>query len=327
MKSEEFLDKLYRKLESIGMQPGTQFAAVGAARAVLGEAKEIFTDVELKQIGSVEIKADNLFNGNDRLTKAFDEWFKQATGGRKWTGTAGAVPMYQCGVPGKVIGFFLPVECDGVKPPMRVKYTIEEVPLVVKPAPSPPAPTKCEPWPPAQHLLDGFKYEVGDKLFTLFKVHNDNRVQLRMSQPNGFGLSIGTVATFGEKLDARVDCNFGHISAVAAAIPRAEVFIRNLYDPKNPSIPGVVAPAGCRWESADVFELRILRNSNNAWLSSVPENHEERDAMLACVEAFDAMKCEYQARVLVPADGLDHWAKTPKGPGRYAVSFRKLPNG
>jgi hypothetical protein len=84
-------------------------------------------------------------------------------------------------------------------------------------------------WPPAQHLLDNFKYEVGCKLFTLFRYPGRDRVHLKMSHiQSGKGLAVECVATIGPEFDAMLVCPFAHVSAVAAAIPHAEVFLRNL---------------------------------------------------------------------------------------------------
>jgi hypothetical protein len=193
---------------------------------------------------------------------------------------------------------------------------------IVKPKPEP---SQCDPWPPSQHLLDSFRYEVGGKLFTLYRHHGVERVQLKMSHSSeATGIIIECVATIGQKIDTLVNCEFEHISAVAAAIPRAEVFLRNLHEPKSPSIPNVVPPNGCYWDRMGnaVF---LRRESDGVVLSSVPESVDERDAMLACVEAFDP---KMTGSAMLSGHGVGI-IDIPRGLGRgnYAVSFRKLPDG
>jgi len=84
---------------------------------------------------------------------------------RKWGGEQSPVPMYQNGEPGKVKGFFIPVECEGPTPKL-VRYKIEELTPGEKPVPDEP----CEAmpgWMPSDNVIAKFGYTDGRAMFYL----------------------------------------------------------------------------------------------------------------------------------------------------------------
>lgn len=105
---------------------------------------------------------------------------------------------------------------------------------------------------------------------------------------------------------------------VIAATKLVDAFI---LEHSKPKLPDVVPPDGCEWKFGH------LRRSDDSRCASLPGDQEMRNMYLACCEAAEPMRT---GRMALSSEGHVVWENhrmIPVGlePGRYAVSFRRLP--
>ncbi len=268
---------------------------------------------------------------------------------RKWGGEQSPVPMYQHGEPGKVKGFFIPVECEG-QTPKSVRYKIEELTpgekRYLEVAPShefakvgcisddgnfeeiadikwkgsgnPKQDVPIPGWIPSDNVIAKFCYTDGRAMFYLRR--SDTHLTI-MKQARGMSdYAAGRIDSPGN----------GYITFPNSedVLKAALAFVENSRPDKAKDC-GVVPPSGLKWVDAnDVVggktQALVHADHGCAVVASVPESQLKRDAFLACVERFDAKS---YAPVVFNAESASFHGMPIFEKGRYAVSFRKIPTG
>src|SRR5512133_608314 len=150
--------------------------------------------------------------------------------------------------------------CDGQEPPKR--------------------------WPPPKHELDKFRCVVGNYVFVLESLLK-GRVTLTLQYTFGVRSDIHPVASTEQDYDWSVSCRLKYASAVAATIPRAEVFLRNWYEKKpladhNHERPPL--PDGCEWVDG-VFGASV-RDDRYTTLYTLPQNERHASILDALAKEF-----------------------------------------
>lgn len=141
-------------------------------------------------------------------------------------------------------------------------------------------------WPPPKHELDKFRYVSGNYVFVLESLLKGT-VTLTLQYTFGVRSECHPVASTEQDYDWSVSCRFKYASAVAAAIPRAEVFLRNLYEKQESEhTERAPLPDGCDWINSCFGEITIRDNRYMA-LYALPLS--ERQAAI-----FDALAKEFR---------------------------------
>jgi len=232
---------------------------------------------------------------------------------RKWGGEQSTVPMYQQGEPGKVKGFFIPVECEG-QTPKSVRYKIEELTPGEKQEPA--KPEEVMPgWMPSDNVIAKFG-QTDSSGFFFYLRRSDTHLTIMRRVRSMSDYAVGRIDSPGN----------GYVTYPTddEVLKAALAFVENCRpDKEKPKAPEVLPPDGCYWSSEVDCTLLLTKDCGIA-IGRVPRSKEERDAMLACVERFDP-----KMTTLARFDGESFLfrANPVLERGRYAVSFRKLPTG
>lgn len=139
-------------------------------------------------------------------------------------------------------------------------------------------------WPPPNHELAKFSYPSSVNGYSHFALHGDLLVSghraLLMLHPVNPMRGVPVVAQCNHAFKWEVTCDYSMVSAVAAAIPSADVFLRNLREQSE----RVKLPEDCEW-----FEIGLelfVRDIRSGTVFPVPKDARRADILDVGVKEF-----------------------------------------
>ena len=139
-------------------------------------------------------------------------------------------------------------------------------------------------WPPPNHELEKFKHPSCVEGYTEFVLRRDWNV----SEQDVLLILFPVVPIHGALVVAKCDrnfkwsvtCDYSMVSAVAAAIPRAEAFLRNLLEQSERA----KLPDDCEW--FEIGNELFVRDNRSGTLFPVPTSARRADILDSVVKEF-----------------------------------------